>query len=62
MVWPFFFTNISLHFTGELAIGVGLVCRQESKESLSSDHSGSREDLDEQWVSQVILDNIQNYI
>ncbi len=33
------------------------MCRQESRESLSSDHSGSggREDSDDQWLSQVIM-------
>ncbi|KAK2173144.1 hypothetical protein NP493_899g00031 [Ridgeia piscesae] len=32
---------------------MGTLARQESRESLSSDHSSSRDDQDDQWLSQV---------
>ena len=37
---------------------MGTLARQESRESLSSDHSSSRDDQDDQWLSQVRVTNV----
>ena len=52
-----YIARLPSRFVGDLLSSQGLMCRQESKESLSSDHSGSGPsgDSDDQWLSQVLL-------
>ncbi len=52
-----FVKEVMVCIAGDLLASQGLMCRQESKESLSSDHSGSAPsgDSDDQWLSQVRL-------
>ena len=52
-----YIARLPSRFVGDLLSSQGLMCRQESKESLSSDHSGSGPsgDSDDQWLSQVLF-------
>lgn len=52
---------LAIQFIVKLFFSVENLTRQESRESLSSDHS-SNQDPDEQWLSQVIFNHFVNLV